>query len=36
MLTLRNNESLAINVVDAIRGGDVNALKRLLGANLLL
>jgi ankyrin repeat protein len=36
MPTLRNNEPLAINAVDAIRAGDVNALQRLLGENPLL
>jgi hypothetical protein len=36
MPTLRNNEPLALNVVDAIRAGDVKALQRLLSETPLL
>jgi hypothetical protein len=36
MLTLRINEPLATNVVDAIQAGDIQALQRLLGENPLL
>ena len=36
MLTLRNNEPLAISAVEAIRTGDVKSLQRLLGENPFL